>query len=140
MNASNKQEPLGAMEVLRRYKEEDLPEFVGISLEGVNQAGNSGDRPLHVAAIRGNMEEVVALVAGGADVNAHGDLGNTPLHEAAAQGHLDAVRFLLANGASPEKKNEFGESIIDVARSQGHEQIVRLLSSWRSGGSSREAS
>lgn len=131
MNANKQSKPLTAMEVLRRYREEELPEFLGISLENVNQAGNSGDRPLHVATIRGNMDELLALVAGGADVNASGDLGNTPLHEAAAQGHLDAVKILLAKGASPEKKNEFDESVIDVARSRGHDEIARLVASWR---------
>ena len=122
---------LTAMEVLRRYKEEELPEFSGISLKDVNQAGNTGDRPLHVAATRGNMDEIAALVAGGADVNASGDLGNTPLHEAAAQGHLAAVKFLLAKGALPDKKNEFEESVVDVAHLGGHDKIARLVASWR---------
>jgi uncharacterized protein len=119
------------MEVLHRYREEELPEFLGIPLEDVNQAGNSGDRPFHVATFRGSMDEIAALVAGGADVNAIGDLGNTPLHEAAARGDLNAVEFLLAKGASPDKKNEFDESVIDVARSQGDSEIARLLGSWR---------
>jgi ankyrin repeat protein len=131
MKAERQSRPLTAMEVLRRYSDGEFPEFLGIRLENVNQAGSSGDRPLHVAAIRGNMDEIAALVAGGADVNASGDLGNTPLHEAAAQGHLDAVKFLLANGASPDKKNEFEESVVDVARFGGHDEIARLVASWR---------
>jgi len=131
MTANNQSKPLTAAEVLYRYREEELPEFLGIDLENVNQIGNSGDRPLHVAAVRGNMDEIAALVAGGADVNASGDLGNTPLHEAAAQGHFDAVRFLLAKGALADKKNEFDESVIDVAHSRGHGEIARLLASWR---------
>jgi ankyrin repeat protein len=131
MNANRQSEPLTAEEVLRRYKEEELPEFFEISLEDVNHAGHSGDRPLHIATFRGNMDEIAALVAGGADVNASGDLGNTPLHEAVAQGHLDAVKFLLAKGASPDKKNEFDESVIDVARSRGDDEIARLVASWR---------
>jgi ankyrin repeat protein len=129
MNAYRQPGRLTAMEVLHRYKEEELPEFLEVPLENVNQAGNSRDRPLHVAAVRGNMDEIAALVAGGADVNAHGDLGNTPLHDAAAQGHLDAVKFLLANGASPDQKNEFDESVVAVANSCGHHEIARLLAS-----------
>jgi ankyrin repeat protein len=131
MNANRQLGPLTAKEVLDRYREEELPEFLGISLKDVNQAGNSGDRPLHVAIFRGNMDEIAALVAGGADVNAFGDLGNTPLHEAAAQGHLEAVKFLLAKGASPDKKNEFDESVLDVAQWKGNDEIVQLLTSWR---------
>jgi len=129
MKANSKSDPLTAMDVLRRYRDEQLPEFLGIALENVNQAGNSGDRPLHVAIIRGKMDEIVALVAGGADVNASGDLGNTPLHEAAALGYLDVIKFLLANGASADGKNEFDESVVDAAYSQGHDEIARLVAS-----------
>ena len=132
MDADKQPKPLTAGEVLRRYKEEGLPEFSEIPLEGVNQAGNTGDRPLHVAAIRGNMDEIKALVGAGAEVNACGDLGYTPLHYVAGQGHLDAVRFLLENGASPTKINELGESVLDVARQQGHNEIARLIASWQS--------
>jgi ankyrin repeat protein len=79
-------------DVLRRYKDEDLPAFCGISLEDVNQVGNFGERPLDVATGRGNMEEIAALVEAGAEINAPGELGNTPLHEAVGQGHLKAIR------------------------------------------------
>ena len=124
-------EHLTSADVLRRYIEGELPEFAGILLENVNQAGNTGDRPLHVATIRGNLDEIAALIAGGAEINAPGDLGNTPLHDAAAQGHLEAVKLLLENGASPDEKNEFDESVVDVAYSRGHDEIARLLASWR---------
>src|ERR1700722_2525199 len=129
MSSDRKPDPLTAMDVLRRYREEELPEFLGTALENVNQAGNSGDRPLHVAIFRGRMDEIAALVAGGADVNASGDLGNTPLHNAAALGYLDDIKFLLANGASADKKNEFDESVVDAAFSQGHDEIARLVAS-----------
>ena len=109
-----------------------LPEFAEVPLEDVNQAGNTGDRPLHVASVRGSLDEMSALIVGGADVNSRGDLGYTPLHNAAGQGHLEAVKFLLENGASPDINNEFDQSAIDIAHSQGHDEIVRLLTSWRS--------
>jgi ankyrin repeat protein len=65
--------------------EEDLPEFCELVLEHVNQPGNFGNLPIHVAAVRGLPEELDALIAGGADVNAAGELGNRPLHEAIGQ-------------------------------------------------------
>src|SRR5579864_4914546 len=66
MTPNRDPENLKAADVLRRYKEEELQAFVEIPLEDVNQVGNFGDRPLHVASIRGNMDEIMALVAGGA--------------------------------------------------------------------------
>jgi hypothetical protein len=48
-------------EVLRRYKDEDLPAFCEIVLEDVNQVGLFGERPLHLAAARGNIDEIAAV-------------------------------------------------------------------------------
>jgi len=127
MTPNRDPENLKAADVLRRYKEEELQAFVEIPLEDVNQVGNFGDRPLHVASIRGNMDEIMALVAGGADVNAPGDLANTPLHEAVSQEHLPAIEFLLDNGASPHIKNEFGQTPLDMAREKGRSDLTELL-------------
>ena len=133
MAANNNSKRLTAGEVLRRYKDEDLPAFSEIALEDVNQVGNFGERPLHVASSRGNMEEIAALVEGGAEVNAPGDLGNTPLHEAVGQGHMKAVRYLLDHGASPDAQNEFGETPLDKARQANRHDIVEVLQSPRHG-------
>lgn len=119
-----------AEEVLRQYQ--DLPDFLGISLTDVNQAGSNGDRPLHAASVRGIMDEVRALVSAGAEINVHGDLGYTPLHEAAAQGHIEVVKFLLENGASLTARNEFGDTPIDVARLRNRKDIGGVLESWGS--------
>jgi len=72
-----------AKEVLRRYEEEELPEFGGIERITIETVGRFGNRPLHVACVRADLEEVRALIADGADVNVRGEHGNTPLHEAA---------------------------------------------------------
>jgi uncharacterized protein len=121
---------LTAEEVLRRYKEEELPEFVEMQLTDVNQVGLFGDRPLNVAATRGIMDEVEALVRAGADVNSSGDLGSTPLHDAVGQGHIEVVKFLLENGASLTATNEFGDTPANAAHLGNREDIVRLLESW----------
>lgn len=119
---------LTAADVLRKYKEEELPAFVGVPLENVNQVGNFGEGPLDVAAVRGNLDEIIALVDGGADLNARGELGNTALHEAVSQGHLEAVKFLLNRGASRSVKNDFGETPLDLANLHGRKEIAHLLS------------
>lgn len=46
-----------ARDVLKRYEGEALPEFLDIELKDVNQSGNFGNTPLHVACSRGDMEE-----------------------------------------------------------------------------------
>lgn len=116
-----------AADVLHRYNEELLPAFVDIVLNDVNQVGLFGERPLHVACVRGNLEEIEALVAGGADVNATGELGNTPLHEAVGQSHIEGVRFLLEHGASRSVTNEMGETPLTIAELQRRPEIAALL-------------
>ena len=118
---------LTAQEVLRRYMEEELPAFVGMSLVDVNQVGHFGERPLDVACTRGNMEEIEALAEGGAELDAQGEVGYTPLHEAVSQGHLDAVRFLLARGASRDIRNDFGRTPLDTARLTSRNELAKLL-------------
>jgi uncharacterized protein len=129
MSATDKRSNrLTAAEVLRRYSDELLPAFVDISLHDVNQVGLFHDRPLHVACVRGDLEEVEALVEGGADVNAPGEHGNTPLHEAVSQAHKEVIKYLLERGAIRSSTNEFGETPSDFARSQRRYDIVEVLS------------
>ena len=123
---------LTASDVLRRYKDEDLPAFCEIQLEDVNQIGNFGERPLHVACARGFVEEIAALIEGGAEVNAPGELGNTPLHEAVSQGHMEPIRFLLDHGACLTE-NEFGQTPLDIARSTKRFEVAALLEKQQKG-------
>lgn len=125
---------MNADDVLKRYKDEDLPAFSGIDLSDVNQAGIFGEMPIHVAASRGRADEINALLEGGADVNASGELGNTPLHEAVMQNRIEAAKLLLERGADPHRTNEFGGSPLDAARARQNRRLVRLL---EGGGPSR---
>jgi uncharacterized protein len=112
--------------VLRRYNNESLPDFCE-PLTDVNQAGTFGNRPIHLACYRGDLDDIAALVKAGLDVNAAGDLGSTPLHEAIEWGHVPAVRFLLVHGAKRSLRNEFGQTPLDVANLKGHEGIAEIL-------------
>lgn len=107
---------LTAAQVLKKYTDDDLPLFMNRPIEDVNQASSDGDRPIHIACVRGNIDDVIALVEGGADVNAAGDLGYTPLHQAASDGNPEIVKVLLRHGADVKARNEFGQTPMDLAR------------------------
>lgn len=124
---------LSAAEVLKRYKDNDLPAFAEMELTDVNQLGLFGERPLDVAAGRGDLKEIYALLDGGADINAPGELGNTALHEAVSQGHIDAVHVLLEFGARTDIRNEFGDTPADIASMRKRDEILALLRSNRAG-------
>ena len=116
-----------AEEVLARFLEDQLGEFPNIDLHDVNQRGISGDRPLHVAAVRGDPEEVEALLAGGADVNAAGDMNKTPIHYAIGLGHSKIVELLLKAGADVKMVSDFGTNAMDRAKEVGNSEILRLV-------------
>jgi ankyrin repeat protein len=121
--------PLTAAQVLKKYTDDDLPLFLSRPIVDVNQAAIDGDRPIHIACVRGNLDDVVALFVGGADVNAAGDLGYTPLHHAASRGHMDIAKVLLNHGADVTAKNEFGQTPIDLARLMSKAEVAELLGS-----------
>ena len=114
---------LSAQDVLRRYAKD-----YSVELTDVNQRETpAGDAPLHTACIRGKIDEVQALVEGGADVNMQGEEGYTPLHYAVDGGHGDIVRLLLHNGASTSTRSTFGRTPRELAEANGFDHIVRLF-------------
>ena len=115
-------------EVLERYREEELPEFVGLPLRDVNQVGNFGDSPLKVAAVRGLLEEVLALLDGGAAIDSRGEHGFTALHHAVSQGHIEVVRVMLERGASIVIHNDWGQTPGDIAVLSARADIAAILS------------
>lgn len=54
---------------------------------------------LHFAAMEGDVEKCVRLIAEGYDPSGFDQIGHTPLHYAAKEEHFDAVEALLAHGA-----------------------------------------
>jgi ankyrin repeat protein len=122
---------LTAAQVLQKYTDDTLPEFLDRPVEDVNQVGITGDRPIHVACIRGDLDDLIALIEGGADVSAAGDLGYTPLHIAASRGHLNIVKVLLKNHADVTARNEFGQTPIELAKIRFNEEVAEILESAR---------
>jgi serine/threonine-protein phosphatase 6 regulatory ankyrin repeat subunit A/serine/threonine-protein phosphatase 6 regulatory ankyrin repeat subunit B len=86
------------------------------------------------AAGEGDIAQVQALLAQGADPNAADENGATALMWAAKGGSLDMVKALVAKGADPkkkgaiytnEKKSSYYGNFLCAAAGEGHEDIVR---------------
>ena len=91
-------------------------------------ARNAQDEsPLMIAAIKGNVEAVKALIAREADVN---KTGWTPLHYAASAGspqHAVIISLLLENHAYIDAASPNGTTPLMMAASYGSPEAVKLL-------------
>jgi ankyrin repeat protein len=69
----------------------------------VSKAGHDGSTPLHIAAERGNLNVIRALVKHlGADVNTSDEQGRTPLMSASYGKQEKGIRWLIKNGANTQ--------------------------------------
>ncbi|KAL6100669.1 bard1 [Pungitius sinensis] len=88
---------------------------------------HKGETPLHLAAIKGDVEAVNTLLDQGADPNLKDNAGWTPLHEACNLGHLVVVEVLVSRGALLNTPGYENDSPLHDAVRNGHPAIVKLL-------------
>ena len=106
----------------------------GADVDALDQTGQT---PLHAAALRGYDDVARVLIAGGADVQARGNGGQTPLHNTLLDlgcwdhpplvdhgGRLRVAELLVESGADVNVVDREGWTPLHVAASQG----------WRGGG------
>ncbi|XP_069010696.1 BRCA1-associated RING domain protein 1 [Embiotoca jacksoni] len=93
----------------------------------VMKRNHKGESPLHLAAIKGDVEAVKELLDLGADPNLKDNAGWTPLHEACNLGHLAVVEVLVSKGALLNTPGYENDSPLHDAVRNGHSAIVKLL-------------
>jgi ankyrin repeat protein len=87
-----------------------------------------GRAPISIAAMRGQIEAVRALLDAGADANALDRRGATPLHHAAGEGMADMVQLLLDRGANPNYREEnWNSTPLDWAAYGENPAVVEML-------------
>ena len=90
----------------------------------VNHLNATGESPLMLAALKGELELAEKLVKKGADVN---KTGWTPLHYAASNGHAAVIRMLLENFAYIDAESPNGSTPLMMAGMYGSIESVKLL-------------
>ncbi|KAJ8352848.1 hypothetical protein SKAU_G00243240 [Synaphobranchus kaupii] len=88
---------------------------------------HKGETPLHLAAIKGDVEAVRELLDQGADPNFKDHAGWTPLHEACNLGHEGVVEVLLQQGALLNTPGYQNDSPLHDAVRNGRTGVARLL-------------
>ena len=92
------------------------------------QCSRGPKNAIHVAAGRGSVERIVALLAIGAyDIDQGDAHGRTPLMMASFLGHSRIVRTLLRKGADVSLVDEDGATALFVAAHRGHVAITKML-------------
>lgn len=90
----------------------------------VNALNADGETPLMLAAIRGSLPAVQALVKRGAAINRK---GWTPLHYACSGPDNGVAAFLIANGAELNARSDNGTTPLMMAARYGNGDLVPLL-------------
>ncbi len=85
------------------------------------------ESPLAQEAIPGNVAQVSALLAQGAEVNAKDTNGDTPLHDAAYYSSKAVAEALIAHGANVNAENAKGETPLHNAALHGNQAVTEAL-------------
>ena len=96
--------------------------------------GVSKSRPLHRAAMRGEVETIRSLCRAGRDPNEKMVewFDSEPLGWAASFGQLDSVRVLIEFGADPLRPpNKAGVTPMSDARRERHQHVIRFLEEYQ---------
>jgi hypothetical protein len=91
------------------------------------EVNQTGWTALHYAASNGHDDVVSLLLEHYAYIDAESPNGTTPIMMAARGGHIMTVKLLLDEGADATLKNGAGLTAIDFARSGNHQDIVEGL-------------
>ncbi|XP_045141156.1 ankyrin repeat domain-containing protein 31 [Echinops telfairi] len=98
-----------------------------LKTSGINKRNSKGESCLHVAARRGDLARVKALIASGAHVNLKDNAGWTPLHEASSKGSNDVIIELLKAGANVNSANLYGILPLHDAVINSHLKTAEIL-------------
>jgi len=85
------------------------------------------DINLQIASSKGDCNEILRLIAKGADVNNFVGKNARPLHYAVAGGKKPATEILLLVGASPDLTDYYGNAPLNVAVRANNLEIAELL-------------
>ncbi|XP_035291739.1 uncharacterized protein LOC118237288 isoform X3 [Anguilla anguilla] len=98
-----------------------------LPVRNINKRNSRGESHLHLAAKRGDLALVRALIEAGINVNQADYAGWTALHEASALGHVAVVEELLLSGADINSRGLEGLTPLHDAVASNHYETVKLL-------------
>lgn len=102
---------------------------VKVLREAGAQINHAGWTPLQYAAFNGHNAVVEYLVSSGADLGLSAPNGATPVFLAVLSNKADTVKLLVSYGFDVDARNDKGETAIEIARKRGFADIEKILQS-----------
>jgi len=90
-----------------------------------------GQTALHIAADKGALDALNALLKAGADGNAADGDGITVLQAAVIGENVEACRILLAHGADPDRSDADGDTPRKCAEEDGSDEMKKVFASFQ---------
>ncbi|XP_067649775.1 BRCA1-associated RING domain protein 1-like [Haliotis asinina] len=111
----------------RKKGKRDLDSSIVESNTGHSKRNARGETQLHVAAIKGDVDRVMALLESGASPNVRDNAGWTPLHECCNHGYTAIAEILLNHGAMINIPGMDNDTPLHDAVSNYRLDVVKLL-------------
>jgi ankyrin repeat protein len=100
----------------------------GADVNALSSGEAHSTSPLIQAALHGDINCLLELIAAGAKIDLECDYGYTPLLAAVENGNTACVKLLLDLGANPNcHEKESGMTALMTAANEGHTECMRLL-------------
>ena len=93
----------------------------------VAMAEFTGDSPLILSCMAGDVAQVTHILAGGASVDCVNKMGDTPLIVCCRKGHTQVAALLLEEKAAVNGANEAGVSPLAASCMEGHSALAAML-------------
>ncbi|XP_074138808.1 ankycorbin isoform X3 [Sminthopsis crassicaudata] len=93
---------------------------------------SEGKTAFHLAASRGQVECLRAMVTHGADVTAQDTAGHSALHLAAKNSHAECIKKLLQSKCPVENTDNSGKTALHYAAAHGCLQVAQILCEHKS--------
>ncbi|KAM0397798.1 hypothetical protein ACHAQC_003459 [Fusarium culmorum] len=93
----------------------------------INAANFEGRTPLHLAAMKGDLEIIYTLHENGCSTEAKDEAGRTPLHLATISGQLKCIDELIKNGAKLDSKDKSDSTPLYLAAIGDSQKAIKSL-------------
>jgi ankyrin repeat protein len=100
---------------------------VKVLREAGAQINHPGWTPLQYAAFNGHNAVIDYLVSSGADLGLTAPNGATPVMLAVLSNKADTVKLLINHGFDVDARNDKGQTALDIARAKGFTEIENIL-------------